>query len=77
MFNRKERFFLVGTALGNPAFRLDSVFSQPLGGTFALEVHSDMFVAMDYQLDWILLLVRLASTVVVLQQEVIFSFKTW
>ncbi len=52
-FNRKERFFLVGTALGNPAFRLDSAFSQALGGTFALEVPSDAFVAMDYHLDWI------------------------
>ncbi len=52
-FNRKERFFLVGTALGNPAFRLDSAFSQRLGGTFALEVPSDVFVAMDYHLDWI------------------------
>ena len=52
-FNRKERFFLVGTALGNPDFRLDSAFSQQLGGTFALEVPSDVFVAMDYHLDWI------------------------
>ena len=26
-FNRKERFFLIGTALGNPAFRLDSAFT--------------------------------------------------
>ena len=52
-FNRKKRFFLVGTALGNPAFRLDSAFSQRLGGTFALEVPSDVFVAIDYHLDWI------------------------
>jgi hypothetical protein len=52
-FNRKERFFLVGTALGNPAFRLDSAFSRRLGDTFALQVPSDVFVAMDYHLDWI------------------------
>ena len=52
-FNRKERFFLVGTALGNPAFRFDSAFSERLGGTFALEVPADVFVAMDYHLDWI------------------------
>ena len=52
-FNSKERFFLIGTALGNPAFRLDSAFRQRLGGTFALEVPSDAFVAMDYHLDWI------------------------
>ena len=52
-FNRKERFFLIGPALGNPAFRLDSAFSQQLGITFALELPSDVFVAMDYHLDWI------------------------
>ena len=53
-FNRKERFLLVGTALGNPTFRLDSTFSQNLGDRFALEVSSDAFVAMNYHLDELL-----------------------
>jgi hypothetical protein len=52
-FNRKERFFLVGTALGNPDFRLGCAFRQRLSDTLALEVPSDAFVAMDYHLDWI------------------------
>ena len=52
-FNRKERFFLVGTALGNPTFQLDSAFRRRLGSRFALEVPSNAFVAMDYHLDWI------------------------
>ena len=52
-FNRKERFFLVGMALGNPAFHLDSAFSRRLSSRFALEVPSNVFVAMDYHLDWI------------------------
>lgn len=37
-FNRKERFFLVGTALGNPDFRLDAEFRRRLGDRFALEI---------------------------------------
>ena len=52
-FNRKERFFLVGTALGKPTFQLDSAFSQRLSSRFALKVPADAFVAMDYHLDWI------------------------
>ncbi len=52
-FNRKERFFLVGAALGNPTFQLNSAFSQRLGVAFALEAPSDVFVAMDFHMDWI------------------------
>ena len=52
-FNRKERFFLVGEALGNPAFRLSSDFRARLGAAFALAIPDDALVAMDYHLDWI------------------------
>ena len=52
-FNRKERFFLVGEALGNPAFRLSSDFRTRLGAVFGLAIPDDALVAMDYHLDWI------------------------
>ena len=52
-FNRKERFFLVGEALGNPAFRLSSDFRTRLGAVFGLAIPNDALVAMDYHLDWI------------------------
>lgn len=53
MFNRKERFFLVGMALGNPDFKLCRGFRQSIGQTFALDIPEDAFAAMDYHLDWI------------------------
>lgn len=52
-FNRKERFFLVGAALGNPRFQLDGVFRERVGAGFGLDIPGDAFVAMDYHLDWI------------------------
>ena len=52
-FNRKERFFLVGAALGNPTFRLDPTFRDQVGREFGLDVPEEAFVAMDYHLDWI------------------------
>ena len=51
--NRKERFFLVGAALGNPSFRLAQNFRTELGHLFGLDVPHDAFAAMDYHLDWI------------------------
>lgn len=51
--NRKERFFLVGMALGNPKFRLKTEFREELGCQFKLTVPKDAFVAMDYHLNWI------------------------
>jgi hypothetical protein len=51
--NRKERFFLVGMALGNPKFRLDTQFRQRLESQFKLTIPEDAFVAMDYHLNWI------------------------
>lgn len=52
-FNRKERFFLVGAALGNPDFRLADNFRTKLGEAFGVHVPSNVFVAMDYHLDWL------------------------
>ena len=52
-FNRKERFFLVGEALGNPAFQLSTDFRTRLSEAFGIEPPSNAFVAMDYHLDWI------------------------
>lgn len=52
-FNRKERFFLIGEALGNSKFRLSDDFRSRLSETFRVLVPSDAFVAMDYHLDWI------------------------
>lgn len=52
-FNRKERFFLVGEALGKPTFELSSRFRSRLGAAFDLSIPRDALVAMDYHLDWI------------------------
>lgn len=61
IFNRKERFFLVGMALGNPDFTLCKEFREEIGKTFELEVPQDAFAAMDYHLDWIYASILLAS----------------
>ena len=55
-FNRKERFFLIGQALGNEKFQLSKDFRKRLGCELGLdrcgiEVPCDAFVAMDYHLD--------------------------
>ena len=52
-FNRKERFYLVGWALGRQAFELDDAFRKSLAEETGLEIPSDAFVAMDYHLNWI------------------------
>jgi hypothetical protein len=55
-FNRKERFYLVGYALGNPDFKLSDTFKSELQKTVVglnQEIPSDAFVAMDYHIDWI------------------------
>jgi hypothetical protein len=52
-FNRKERFFLVGWALGNKRFALSQSFRDELGTKLNLVVPEDAFVAMDYHLDWV------------------------
>ena len=60
-FNRKERFFLVGAALGNPSFRLAQSFRATLGPVFGIDVPDNAFVAMDYHLDWIHVAILLAG----------------
>ena len=61
-FNRKERFFLVGWALGNREFRLSSAFRSELSSSLDLDVPAESFVAMDYHLDWIYASAFLAAT---------------
>ncbi len=60
--NRKERFFLVGWALGNREFRLGPAFRRLLSSVVNPSVPSDSFVAMDYHLDWIYASAFLAAT---------------
>lgn len=52
-FNRKERFFLVGQALGNKEFRISEDFRKIISDKIGLEIPPDAFAAMDYHLDWI------------------------
>ena len=52
-FNRKERFFLIGNALGNTDFSLSDEYRTKLGAVLGIHPPKDAFVAMDYHLDWI------------------------
>ena len=52
-FNRKERFFLVGAALGNKDFSLGKEFKNALEKKIGVKIYGDFFTAMDYHLDWI------------------------
>ena len=52
-FNRKERFLLVGQALGNPTFSLGSPFRRTLAELLERPVPPDAYCAMDYHLDWL------------------------
>ncbi|MDA1348514.1 MAG: hypothetical protein O3A47_06560 [Chloroflexi bacterium] len=60
--NRKERFFLIGLALGNEAFRLGNDFRRKLSDVLGLSIPDDSFVAMDYHLDWLFASIHLAAT---------------
>jgi hypothetical protein len=51
--NRKERFFLVGYALGNPRFQLSDEFRAALGQTLGLSIPMDALSFMDFHLDWL------------------------
>jgi hypothetical protein len=51
--NRKERFFLVGDALGNPKFSLGQDYRNKLQKVTGLKIPSNAWVAMDYHIDWI------------------------
>ncbi len=52
-FNRKERYFLVGEALGNPHFELGAAFRERLSRALAIDFAGRTWAAMDYHLDWI------------------------
>jgi len=51
--NRKERYYLVTTALSLPRFTLGDGFRQKLGALFGIEIPRDAFTALDYHLDWL------------------------
>ncbi len=54
-FNRKERFFLIGNALGKEDFGLSCGFRKRLQYAVGLDesIPAEAFAAMDYHLDWI------------------------
>jgi hypothetical protein len=53
-FNRKERFFVVGWALGNKSFTVDREFRRAVEARFgSMTIPSDAFCAMDFHLDWL------------------------
>jgi hypothetical protein len=58
--NRKERYFLIGLALGNPKFKLDKSFRAKLNNGFHVDIPENAFVAMDYHLNWIYAAAELA-----------------
>ena len=58
--NRKERYFLIGLALGNPTFKLDESFRAKLNKGFHVNIPENAFVAMDYHLNWIYAAAELA-----------------
>lgn len=51
--NRKERFYLVGTALGNTDFRLADDFRDSVESLFGIAIPRDTFVAMDFHIEWL------------------------
>lgn len=57
-FNRKESYFLLAQALGNPKFRLSRNFRLMLGKELGFdkegfEIPPDAFVGMEYHLNWV------------------------
>ncbi|OPY75317.1 MAG: hypothetical protein A4E64_01948 [Syntrophorhabdus sp. PtaU1.Bin058] len=52
-FNSKERFFLVGQALGNPGFKISREFRNELAAVLHLQIPEVSFCAMDFHLDWL------------------------
>lgn len=59
-FNRKERFLLLGYALGNHDFKISDDFRIKLEKALHLEIPKNSFNAMDYHLDWIFACIYLA-----------------
>ena len=63
-FNRKERFYLVGMALGNTDFAISEQFTARLQAAFpdeGINFSHKRFAAMDYHLDWIYASLYLAA----------------
>jgi hypothetical protein len=52
-FNRKERYWLIRSALGESSEKLDSKFCDLIYGKHSIEVPEDAWWAMDYHLDWL------------------------
>jgi len=61
-FNAKERYFLVGEALGNRKYELSEKFRKRIGKAIGIAIPKDAFAAMDYHLDWLYACLMLAST---------------
>lgn len=62
-FNRKERFLLLHKALGvdGQSFILGDTFRIELGHLLKVVIPKDAFVAMDYHLDWLQMVVYLTA----------------
>ena len=50
--NRKERFFLVGDALGNRKFNLGDDYRNNLQKVTGLKIPSNAWVGMDYHINY-------------------------
>lgn len=51
--NSKERFFVIGQALGNRNFAIGDEFRESLEKSIQVKIPRDAFAAIDYHLDWI------------------------
>lgn len=51
--NSKERYFLVGHALGNKSFQPSNAFRKEIRDAIGIDVPTTAFAAMDYHIDWI------------------------
>src|SRR5207244_734415 len=63
-FNRKERFFLVGAALGKPTFQTDPRFLAAVGAAARVKFPHPKHVHcyMDFHLDWLYAALFLGSS---------------
>lgn len=53
-FNRKERYWLLRTALGANSERLDGGFREQLENRLGIKIPANAWWAMDYHLDWLI-----------------------
>ena len=66
LFNRKERYWVVHTALGSPAATLSAAFCDAINGQLDLKepvTPSSAWWAMDYHIDWLQAALRLHPNV--------------